>query len=39
MYSIQNRDDLEKLKNCKNQNFVKSQKIKRETWEARLSLR
>ena len=40
MYSIHNRDDLEKLKKiAKNKIFTPQRKIKRETWEARLSLR
>ena len=40
MYSIHNRDDLEKLKKLqKTKSSLHKKKIKRETWEARLSLR
>ena len=40
MYSIHNRDDLEKLKkNTRNKIFTTQRKNKRETREARLSLR
>ena len=39
MYSIHNRHDLEKLKNYKKQIFTTQRKIKRETREAKPSLR
>ena len=36
MYSLHNRDDLEKLKKLeRNKIFIKSRTIKRETWKAR----
>ena len=39
MYSIHNRDDLENLKKLQKTKSSLHKEIKRETWEARLSLR
>ena len=40
MYSIHNRDDLEKLKKLQeSKSLLKAERLKEKTWKARLSLR